>query len=608
MTPQVISLSAAGSTAWIPVDYIQNPFFINLALVFSNTPNLICKVEYTLDNIFDPLVTPTAFAHTSLTGITSNTVGSITYPVRAIRLTITTWTSGTVTLTALQGTSNPQIYTNSGINGTLTFAPSEVPSTGSIPSRLIRMVRQNVWLYRSPATSSQNNGAFFCYVPTGNGEYSGFVFGRNFGSSTIELCLGRVFAGVIGSYKHHSAATKVGIWTTSSYNYAPNGDIAYSTTAGDTVSFSNVVGHTLVARTMLISNGGMYIVSIDGDSTKANRLPTFTSTDLSNGLCRAEDVGKRYINTYYASTIGDQHVPLATNLVDESHTIVFEATGTKSPSSGGTRSYISGVVGCSVSDIGQTVSASRVIAHVESVTDLTSAFTNVACIETATPNTYEFLGNVHSGGTEISGVVKLDSTDVSSMSVNTWASGKQVSIHVITTVANTADTGTVVATRDTDYLLSSYLYAPLTVIHKTTFAVQKRVAPNYVMMLPTSGFRMDNHNNPGISRWDRCEFGNYVAQSGELSTFDGSSRGNCEADFVKFASTQHDYTVYAAILDNLATANWFMKGGDTPVFLNDRTDKVEKVYFCRSVTMSPETFLAGETVSGAIAYGIVKNE
>ena len=32
MTPQVISLSALGSTAWIPVDYVQNPYNINIAI------------------------------------------------------------------------------------------------------------------------------------------------------------------------------------------------------------------------------------------------------------------------------------------------------------------------------------------------------------------------------------------------------------------------------------------------------------------------------------------------------------------------------------------------------------------------------------------------
>ena len=114
MTPQVISLSALGSTAWIPVDYIQNPYNINIAIVLSNTPNLTCKVEYTLDDIFNPAITPTAFTHATLTNLTTNNTGNITSPVRAIRLTVTAWTSGTATMTALQGAVNPVIYTSRG--------------------------------------------------------------------------------------------------------------------------------------------------------------------------------------------------------------------------------------------------------------------------------------------------------------------------------------------------------------------------------------------------------------------------------------------------------------------------------------------------------------
>ncbi len=122
MTPQVISLSAAGSTAWIPVDYVQNPYNINIAIVVSDTPNLTCKVEYTLDDIFNPAITPTAFTHATLTGLTSNTTGNITSPVRAIRLTVTAWTSGTATMTALQGVVNPTIFTSQGDIQTLKFS------------------------------------------------------------------------------------------------------------------------------------------------------------------------------------------------------------------------------------------------------------------------------------------------------------------------------------------------------------------------------------------------------------------------------------------------------------------------------------------------------
>jgi len=137
MTPQVISLSAVGSTAWIPVDYKQNPFYINLALVLSDTPSLTCKVEYTLDNVFDSSITPTAFTHTGLSSVSTNTTGSITYPVRAIRLTVSSWTSGTVTLTALQGVTNPQIYTTTGSGSLIYKFPSWPSNTGFLLASLV---------------------------------------------------------------------------------------------------------------------------------------------------------------------------------------------------------------------------------------------------------------------------------------------------------------------------------------------------------------------------------------------------------------------------------------------------------------------------------------
>jgi len=101
MRPQVIQLSSATTSAWVPLDYKQAPFNVGLGLVFSGTAT--ATVEHTFDDIFDSTVTPTAFSHSSLAGISSNDDGNYAFPVRAIRLNVTAWTSGTITLTALQG-------------------------------------------------------------------------------------------------------------------------------------------------------------------------------------------------------------------------------------------------------------------------------------------------------------------------------------------------------------------------------------------------------------------------------------------------------------------------------------------------------------------------
>lgn len=153
MTPQVISLSAAGSTAWIPVDYKQNPYNIDIAVVLSNTPNLTYKVEYTLDDVFNTAVTPTAFTHSTLIALTANSTGTIKSPVRAIRLTITSWTSGTATMTALQGVVNPTLFNLNGDleteldNHRAEHAEIGVLSTSASIAGLQREVRgQNYWV------------------------------------------------------------------------------------------------------------------------------------------------------------------------------------------------------------------------------------------------------------------------------------------------------------------------------------------------------------------------------------------------------------------------------------------------------------------------------
>ncbi len=508
---------------------------------------------------------------------------------------------GTLTKTQIDQLGTIEYLT--GSDG-MDYAPPNL----ALPPRLVRMVRENTWLYRSLATGSQNNGGFFVYVSMGGGKYSGFLFGRNFSATAVEMCLGRVYAGIIGSYKHHTGATKTGSWTTSSLTYAADGSCSYSTTAGDSITFANVKGHTLVARTIQLTNGGMYIVSVDGSYTAATRLPVFTENDFSNARCRSSDVGKRYIDTYQSAAVGDYHVPLAEGLADVNHTVVFEATGTKSAASGGARSYISGVVGCSNDDVGQTVSDARVIAHVESLFEAptgASAWANVAAFETSTPGVFELLGNIHPGGTEVSAVVKLDNSDLSSMTAGTWQAGQQVSIEVTTTLANTAAPGTVIATKTTLFVLSSYLYTQLLIEHKTTFSVSKRLAPNYVMMLPICSFNMEASNALGASRWNMCQFGNYTSSPGHMNSFDGSNRGKCAADLARVYSSVHDYTLYGVLLDGLSSVNGFLRGADTPVFLSDRVDKTVKIYFCRSNPWMPETFQVGQTVTGLIGYGII---
>ena len=101
MRPTTVTQSSAGTSAWIPLDYKQNPFNVGLGLVISGTNTT--DVEHTFDDIYDSSVTPTAFKHSTLVGKTANADGNYAFPIRAVRLNVTAYTSGSATLTILQG-------------------------------------------------------------------------------------------------------------------------------------------------------------------------------------------------------------------------------------------------------------------------------------------------------------------------------------------------------------------------------------------------------------------------------------------------------------------------------------------------------------------------
>jgi len=100
MRPQVIQQTGTGSTAWIPLDYKQNPFNVGFGIVVSGTTNY--TIEHTFDDVFNSTVTPVAFPHSTTAAQTTNKDGNYAFPIRAVRVTVNSGT-GSATLTLLQG-------------------------------------------------------------------------------------------------------------------------------------------------------------------------------------------------------------------------------------------------------------------------------------------------------------------------------------------------------------------------------------------------------------------------------------------------------------------------------------------------------------------------
>ena len=98
--PTTVTVSSATSSAWIPVDWRSTPFNLSFAVIMTGT--LTYKVEHTLDDIFDPAVTPSPLTHEFITASTTSDDGNYAYPIRAIRLTISSYTSGSATMSVIQ--------------------------------------------------------------------------------------------------------------------------------------------------------------------------------------------------------------------------------------------------------------------------------------------------------------------------------------------------------------------------------------------------------------------------------------------------------------------------------------------------------------------------
>lgn len=139
------TVSSQTTSPWIPLDDNQAAFSATVAVAVSGT--LTYTVEFTLDNVQDPTVTPVAFP----IGLVGETVSNSTYlrsPVKAVRLNVTAFTSGSATIGVRQGTDNVWGYPDS-----TDFA--EAFSTSA----------KTLW----------TSGALF-WIPAGDGGTNGLIF------------------------------------------------------------------------------------------------------------------------------------------------------------------------------------------------------------------------------------------------------------------------------------------------------------------------------------------------------------------------------------------------------------------------------------------------
>jgi len=105
MRPVRLTVSSQAASAICPMDQYISPFNVGLSVNLSSGATLTYTVQHTFDDVFSPTFdasTAKWFDHSSLAAKTASSDGNYAYPVSAIRLNVSAYTSGTATLNILQ--------------------------------------------------------------------------------------------------------------------------------------------------------------------------------------------------------------------------------------------------------------------------------------------------------------------------------------------------------------------------------------------------------------------------------------------------------------------------------------------------------------------------
>ena len=180
------TISSQTTSGWIPMDDNQAAFNASIAVAVSGT--LTYSVEFTLDNVQDPAITPTVFS-TTLVGATASQSLAVHYPVKAFRLNVTAFTIGSATITVLQGSSWDGVSTvGNSLEAELAAIYRPAPFPDFAPRLLASLVASSTAACTSgvvtvtatshglPATIFDGHEIYYPGSPTlAAGWYGGFV-------------------------------------------------------------------------------------------------------------------------------------------------------------------------------------------------------------------------------------------------------------------------------------------------------------------------------------------------------------------------------------------------------------------------------------------------
>lgn len=103
--PVRVSVGSQTSSSVIPLNTYGDPFNVGIGCDVSAGATLTYTVQHTFDDVWSPTFNPantTWYSNSTIVAQTADKDGNYSFPVTAVRLTVTAWTSGTVTMTVIQ--------------------------------------------------------------------------------------------------------------------------------------------------------------------------------------------------------------------------------------------------------------------------------------------------------------------------------------------------------------------------------------------------------------------------------------------------------------------------------------------------------------------------
>lgn len=107
MRPKSFTVASASASTPFVLDQRAQNFQVTLGCDVSAGATLTYSVQYTFDDPFQPGWNPATANwqnHPTLTSRTASDASNLAFPARAVRINVTSYTSGSVRFTVIQGT------------------------------------------------------------------------------------------------------------------------------------------------------------------------------------------------------------------------------------------------------------------------------------------------------------------------------------------------------------------------------------------------------------------------------------------------------------------------------------------------------------------------